>query len=422
MIDKLKPKSEFSRNVLTLMTGTTIAQAIPISISPILTRIYTPEDFGMFALYMSVASIISVVATGRYELAIMLPKKDEDAVNIVALSIIISFFVSFIAFLIVYIFNTQITNLLGNPEISNWLYFIPVTVLLTGVYQSCNYWSNREKQYKRLAVNRVIRSGTTATTNLGMGFGGFGSSGLILGGVLGQGVATSILGRMVWCEDKGLVENISKLKMFAMIRKYKKLPMFNLPNAVIDGFRLSGISILIAKFFATATLGQFALAWKMVQIPMSLIGSSLSQVFFQKISSANKSDLNSIVKKFMIKASLIALPIFLIIYFFAADIFMIVFGENWKLAGESASAMAPWLFLNFISMPMANVFIVLNKQEIVLVVSIFYMLVPIIILLILNKLGFIYVLNFITLFMSFILLLYIGLVLIYIKKEEKNAL
>ena len=151
LINKLKPKSEFNRNVLTLMTGTTIAQAIPIAISPILTRIYTPEDFGMFALYMSIASIIAIVATGRYELAIMLPKKDEDAINIVALSIIISFFVSFISLLIVFIFNTQITNILGNPEISIWLYFIPLTVLLTGIYQSFNYWSNRKKQYKRLA-------------------------------------------------------------------------------------------------------------------------------------------------------------------------------------------------------------------------------------------------------------------------------
>ncbi len=83
MLNNLKPKSEFSRNVLTLMTGTTIAQAIPIAISPILTRIYTPEDFGVFALYMSVASLLSTLATGRYELAIMLPKKDEDAVNYV---------------------------------------------------------------------------------------------------------------------------------------------------------------------------------------------------------------------------------------------------------------------------------------------------------------------------------------------------
>ena len=185
MLTKLKPKSEFSRNVLTLMTGTTIAQAIPIAISPILTRIYTPEDFGVFALYMSVASILSVIAAGRYELAIMLPKKDEDAINIVALSILISFFISFISFLVIFLFNAKITNLLGNSEISNWLYFIPITVLLTGMYRSFNYWSNRKKQYKRLATSKIIQSFTTSSTNLSMGFGGFGASGLILGGVLG---------------------------------------------------------------------------------------------------------------------------------------------------------------------------------------------------------------------------------------------
>ena len=89
MIKKLKPKSEFSRNVLTLMTGTTIAQAIPIAISPILTRIYTPEDFGVFALYMAIAAIISVVSTGRYEMAIMLPKRNEDVNAIVKLILIL---------------------------------------------------------------------------------------------------------------------------------------------------------------------------------------------------------------------------------------------------------------------------------------------------------------------------------------------
>ena len=404
------------------MTGTTIAQAIPIAISPILTRIYTPEDFGIFALYMSIASMIAVVATGRYELAIMLPKKDEDAVSIVALSIIISFFVSFIALLIVSIFNTEIASLLGNPEISNWLYFIPITVLLTGIYQSFNYWSNRKKQYKRLAVSRVVQSGTTASIRLGMGFGGFGSSGLILGGVLGQTIATSVLGRMIWKEDRYRLKKVKRLKIFALIKRYKKLPIFNLPNALIDGFRLSGIMILIAKFFTTATLGQFSLAWKMVQTPMSLIGSSLAQVFFQKISSSKKSDLNSIVKKFILKASMLSLPIFLIIYFFAVDIFIVVFGENWKLAGEVASIMSPWLFLNFLTTPMANIFIVLNRQEIVLMVSLFYMLIPIGILLAFNEFGFLNVLALITYSMSLMLLLYIGLVFIYTKKEENNGL
>jgi O-antigen/teichoic acid export membrane protein len=400
------------------MTGTTIAQAIPIAISPILTRIYTPEDFGVFALYMSIASIMSVIATGRYELAIMLPRKDEDAINIVALSIMISFFVSFISLIIVFIFNAQITNLLGNPEISNWLYFIPITVLLTGIYQSFNYWSNRKKQYKRLATSRVIQSSTTATTNLSMGFNGFGSSGLILGGVLGQGVATGVIGKLVWKEDSYRLKEVKKLKIFALIKKHKKLPIYNLPNALIDGFRLSGISILIAKFFTTATLGQFSLAWKMVQTPMFLIGGSLSQVFFQKVSSSKKSDLYRIVIKFIIKASIVATPIFLFIYLFAVDIFIFVFGENWKLAGEAASVMTPWLFLNFMSSPMANIFIVLNKQEVVLVVSVIYMILPISLLFFLNTLGFIEVLSIITIAMSIVLVFFILLALIYTKKEK----
>lgn len=420
MINRLKPKSEFSRNVLTLMTGTMIARAIPIAISPILTRIYTPEDFGTFALYIAISSILAAVSTGRYEMAIMLPKKDSDAINIVALSILISCFISFISFLIVFIFNVQITNLLGNQEISNWLYIIPITVFLTGTYQSFNYWLNRKKQYNRLAINKVITSGATATTNLSMGFNGFGSSGLILAGVLGQGVATVVLANMIWKDDSHILNKVKKIKIFTLIKKYKKFPIYNLPNAIIDGFRLSGISILIAKYFTTATLGQFSLAWKMVQIPVGFIGSSLFQVFYQKVASVNKSDLHRIVLKFMFKASFVAAPLFLVIYLFAVDIFKFVFGENWELAGQAASVMTPWLFLNFLSSPLASIFVVLNKQEIVLLVSIIYMLLPISILVFFNSIGFIEVLNIISLTMSIVLIFYMLLVLHYTKKEKNE--
>ena len=167
------------------MTGTTIAQAIPIAISPILTRIYTPEDFGIFALYISFSSIFSIIATGRYELAIMLPKKDSDAINIVVISFFMSFIISFIAFLLIVFFNQPIASFLGNKEISSWLYLIPVSVLLTGMYQSFNYWNNRHKRYKQLAFSKVVQSGTSATSNLGMGFNDFGSSGLIFSFVFG---------------------------------------------------------------------------------------------------------------------------------------------------------------------------------------------------------------------------------------------
>lgn len=418
MLRKILPKSEFSRNVFTLMMGTTIAQAIPIAISPILTRLYTPEDFGIFALYMSIASIISVAATARYELAVMLPKKDDDAINIVALSLIISFFISCITFLIVFIFNDQITNLLGNPGISNWLYFIPITVLLTGICQSFNYWLNRKKRYKMLAKNRVVQSATTATANLGIGFGKFGASGLIVGNVFGQLIATSLLSMTIWKEDKNRVNDLKKIKMIALIKKYRKFPKYNLPNAIIDGFRLSSINILIAKFFTTDTLGQFSLAWKIVQMPLGLIGGSLSQVFFQKVSSANKSDLHKILLRFLIKTSIVAVPIFLVIYLFAVDIFKFAFGEKWELAGQSASTMAPWLLINFLTSPIANVFIVLNKQEIVMFVSVIYMLLPIGILFFFNTIGFIKILNIITFTMSLILIFYILIALKYTSEKK----
>ena len=128
--------------MITLMTGTAIAQAIPIAVSPILTRLYSPSDFGVFAVYMAVTAVLSVIATGRYEQVVMLPQKDEDAANVVVLSLIVSTFFSLIFLVIVATWNSSITALLGNPEISGWLYLIPLSVLSMGVYNKFTYWLN----------------------------------------------------------------------------------------------------------------------------------------------------------------------------------------------------------------------------------------------------------------------------------------
>lgn len=402
------------------MTGTTIAQAIPIAISPILTRIYTPEDFGMFALFISATSVFATVVTGRYSLAIMLPKKDSEAVNIVFLSILIAIIVSICTLIIVFFFNQTIADLLGDSNISSWLYLIPVSILFSGIYQSCNYWSNRKKQFKRLAMNKIIQSGTNSVTNLGMGFNGFGASGLIVGSFLGQITATFVLAKKIWKEDNNSLRYVKKLKVFALMKRYKKLPFFNLPNALIDTFRLSGINILIAKFFTTATLGQFSFAWKILQAPLALIGGSLSQVFFQEVASANKVDLSHKVKIFLIKASLVATPIFTIIYLFSVDIFVFIFGKEWQLAGEAASVMAPWLFLNFLSSPLSTLFLVLDKQDILLIFSILFMIVPLSIIIAFKSFDFIDVLWLITSAMSIMLMFIIVLVVYYVHKEKAN--
>ena len=365
MLKKLKPKSEFSRNVLTLMTGTTIAQAIPIAISPILTRIYTPEDFGVFALYMSVASIVSVIATGRYELAIMLPKKDEDAVNIVALSIIISFFVSFISFLIVFIFNAQITNLLGNQEISNWLYFIPITVLLTGIYQTFNYWLNRKKEYKRLSTSRVVQGATTATTNLGMGFNGFGSSGLILGNILGQGVATAILGKLIWKEDSYRLNEIKKLKIFVMGRRYVKFPKYDVLASLSNVSSHQITHILFNTIFNSTIAGYYYFTQRLLGLPITFISSVIADVFRQ--TATLEYQLHNNAKQIYISTfkKLFILSFFpsLFLFFYAVDLFVFIFGDMWKIAGEYTQILVPMLFLRFISSPLSFMLYIGGKQH-----------------------------------------------------------
>jgi O-antigen/teichoic acid export membrane protein len=365
LLNKLKPKSEFSKNVLTLMTGTTIAQAIPIAISPILTRIYTPEDFGVFALYMSIASIMAAVATGKYELAIMLPKKDEDAINIVVLSIVISFFVSFIAFLIVFIFNAQITNLLGNRKISNWLYFIPITVLLTGIYQSFNYWLNRKKQYKKLATSTIVQTGTTATSNLVMGFYGFESSGLILGNVFGQIVATTILGKYIWKKENYRLSQIKKLKIFELAKKYINFFKYSTFSSLLNSLSFNLLSILLSKIFSATVLGFYSLVYRILTLPSALIGSSISQVYFQEstkyknIYGNNKVIFLSTLKKLTIISGLIYIPM----YFYIVDLITFVFGEEWKISGEIAKILIPLMFVRFISSNLSSTLMTYEKQK-----------------------------------------------------------
>ncbi len=159
----------FLRDVLTLMIGTMISQIIPIIISPLLTRIYRPEDFGIFALYVSVTQLIAVVATARYELAIMIPKEDDDALNLLVLSVLITFVVTAASFFILWIFNSHLCQLVGNNDLSKWLYLVPLSVFFLGIFQALNYWFNRHKNYRIISFSKIMQAVINGVANLGLG-------------------------------------------------------------------------------------------------------------------------------------------------------------------------------------------------------------------------------------------------------------
>ncbi|KAB7889877.1 lipopolysaccharide biosynthesis protein [Poseidonibacter ostreae] len=349
MIKKLNNCSSFTKNVLTLMTGTTVAQAIPIAISPILTRIYTPSDFGLLALFIAITAIFGNIANAKYELAIMLPKKDEDAINILAFSMIIAICISLFLLIIVFLFSGYITELLGNKDIEFWLYFIPITVLFLGLFNSLNYYNIRKKYFKDIAKAVIIKSIVMASFQLTIGFLVQGVVGLISGEVFSKLFANLKLARNI-LKDKVIISKISKPKMIALAKKYKGFFYYNTPASLVDSATLQMPFIFIIKIANEAISGYFFLASKIVMLPSALIGSSIAQVFFQQTTEHihNKELVAPLVFQTMKKLVIIALPITVLIILIGPHIFGIIFGKNWGVVGTIAQYVALIFFIRFV--------------------------------------------------------------------------
>ena len=220
-------KSEFIRNSLTLVSGNTIAQLIPLLAEPVLTRLFPPEDFGLLALFISISSLFAVIATGRYELAVMLPKKEEEAINIVGLSFLVSFFMAIISLLVVWIFNRPICYLLDSKSISGYLYLVPLVVLFTGLTQSLNYWFSRKKQFRKVSTARIVQSSTAAATGIGTGFMKAGTIGLISAHVLGSVFSALYFILDFIKTDRSKLSFIKAKKIKSLAKQYSEFPRIN---------------------------------------------------------------------------------------------------------------------------------------------------------------------------------------------------
>ena len=364
MIQRLKPKSEFSRNVLTLMTGTTIAQAIPIAISPILTRIYTPEDFGLLALFVAITSIFGSIANGRYELAIMLPEKDEDAINIAALSLLIAIVFSVLLLILVIFFNNRITGLMGNSEIGLWLYFVPFVVFMTGLYNVLNYLNIRKKLYIDIARANIYKSVGMAMVQIGVGIIKTGASGLLLGQIVSHFISNLRLGKNTLINYN--IKNLSWSIQKKMAIKYIKFPKYSLWAGLANTSSAHVTSILVYIVYNLSTLGFYSLTQRAMAMPASLIGSAIGQVFFQEASEEKKltgTAVNSF-KKTLRNLFFSGALVFFVLFWFVEDIFTLVFGEEWRVAGHYAKILIPLFFVQFFVSPLTMMNVIFNKNEV----------------------------------------------------------
>jgi O-antigen/teichoic acid export membrane protein len=392
MLNKLKPKSEFSRNVLTLMTGTTIAQAIPIAISPILTRIYTPEDFGIFALFVAIVGFIVIISSLTYEQALIIPKYDKYAINILVLSLILILLTSFFSFVVILLFKEEILLLFNIESLGNWLYFVPITVFFISLFNLLTNYNNRIKEYKDIAKSIVIKSLVLASAQVFIGLFKNGFAGLIAGQILAQIFANLKLLRNV-LKDNSLLATISFKNMLSLAKKYINFPKYHMPHALFGTISSNLPIYVFTSSFGSAIVGKYSFALMIVFTPLTIIINSNAKVYNQKLAELyNKKENVYIFTINLIKSLLkkTTLP-FIVFIVLSPQIFEVIFGSQWVDSGKYIQILSIYIYLNLIVSIIAYIPNLLNLQKKAFKISIIHFIVLLIVIYFTSKYFDIYI-------------------------------
>lgn len=332
-----------------------------------------------------------VIAAGRYEMAILLPKDDKIAVNVLALCLLLIFSVAFTLLLIVLALSQQISNLFGSIHLQAWLIWVPLSVVTGAVYRTFTYWSNRKNRYKDTASSTIIQSATRAGINLSGGLikhssevsnnflkglfkGEFISStgvskagiGSLIGGyIAGFGLGAVNLIRRFWINDNNLLSSVSWKTIWEQAKNYDKFPKINALHALVDEVKNGGVALLIALFFTEIVLGLYSMTFRVLAMPISVVGSAFGQVFMQNAANqyADKQEILPLINNTIKKLSLIAIPVFLPIILVGPWLFQFVLGAEWRISGEFAQLLSPWLILTFILSPVLQTAIITGHQK-----------------------------------------------------------
>lgn len=356
MLKRLLPNSVFAKNVTTLMAGTGLAQIIPIVLSPVLTRLYTPGEYGVFAFYVSVCAIIAVIVTGKYELAIIVSKSEAEAVNLVALTITVSFVISFILLVVVLMFGDELVDAIGRQDFEKWLYVIPFASFIVACYQSLNFWANRRSRYRNMASSRLVQSGISGIAQLVAGVVRLGAAGLIVGQIVGQFASSIYMGVSVTDNEKKRFRRVSVKRVRCVARKYVSYPKLMLPGQIMSVVSFELPLIILTVFYGAAVAGEYSLAQRVMAAPMTLVAGAVGDVYRQRAAMeyAKEGQCLQVFIETLKRLFLFALLPVIPVLFIGPWLFELVFGEGWRGAGEVASILSVLVFFQTLSSPLSS--------------------------------------------------------------------
>lgn len=371
-MDKFKG-DKLVKNILMIIGGTVSGQVIGIIVSPILTRIYTPEEYGILSVFTSILLIMSFSSL-KYEMAIPLAKKEVDALNIFVLSLIVlGIFTISLGILLVF-WGQEILRFFNANAMYHYRLFIPIGLLFQGLYMILMQWMFRKKEFKIVSKTMVTQVASGSIVKVLGGLLGFGPVGLIIGRIVSVSAgSTKFLKSFLNTQNIEYHNvNFSRIKYNAI--RYKDFPLFQASSIGVGQFRNQLPVLFLAPLFGSQIVGFYGLANSIVKIPARLVGKSVMDVFFAEIASLGKENpkeikqiANSLVKKLII----IGFFIFLGLSLFGPIVFSVVFGQEWYEAGVFARILSIYIFANIVFLPISRIFEVFEKQKLKLIIDVF---------------------------------------------------
>jgi lipopolysaccharide exporter len=351
-IVKFNLTSGYLKHILTLLSGTAFGQLVLLIALPFLTRLFSPTDFGLYGVFIAVTSIVGMVSNGRFDLAILIPKAEEEARSVYH---ICYQFALGISILLLVLCISVPSTLLGDYGLVIW--WIPLSILLQGLLQPATRWLLRGGRFQLITISKISGSIVTVGVSIGLAFLDYGFEGLIIGKISGQVTETAISGgfRVFLWNPFGFAREV-----FTRFIGFLKYSTF---EALLNNLFKQVPVLALSGYFSEALAGFYTLAMNVTSRPSGMVSQSVSQVFFKEASNMD----NSVLPSFFIKNikglfGLIILPA-VIVGFFGSDVFEILFGDEWSKAGRFASWLMPFVVITFIKAGVSPILDIKNKMR-----------------------------------------------------------
>jgi O-antigen/teichoic acid export membrane protein len=355
-----------------LVGGTAFAQGLLAVSLPITTRLYSPAQFNLLAVYTAVLGVLSVVSCLRLEIAIPLPDADEEALNLAAVAVAAALLLSLTIGVVGVLIPQQLVSLVGQPGFAPYLWMVPVGVALSSVYMALQYWASRQKRFGLITSTRMTRAVSGAGIQVGFGAVHASPFGLLLGHMAYNGIGVVGLIRSVWVRDRHLLRTISPGAMARAVKTYRRFPQWSVPEALLNVCGVQIPILIIAAVAAGPEAGYLMLAMRAMGLPMALIGGSVAQVYLAEAGQhLRDGTLAAFTRKTMFSLAKLGTPFLIVAGGLSPFLFPIVFGEEWRRAGVILAWLTPYFVFQFVASPISMLLHIASRSFTAMMLQLF---------------------------------------------------